>query len=220
MQASTKHVYIYKYNVLVLKMNQDSYEEMIWINWDISEFNKSFNHSFHLVTLTHARTHAHTHTHIYTHTRTRTHTHIHMHTRAHTHTHTLIRTWLLCMFSLQTGGSKERPFKPWRELILAVHYKLTLLDRCCLKKRLVKSAIILDMQIPDSAHMTMRESFFIVFKWNLVLFTSYSNSHKFPIWSPALNQYIKKLVFWLVQILLFIADLDHGCNQNKSLSTV
>ena len=31
MQASTKHVYIYKYNVLVLKMNQDSYEEMIWI---------------------------------------------------------------------------------------------------------------------------------------------------------------------------------------------
>jgi len=34
--------------------------------------------------------------------------------------------------------------------------------------------------------------FFTFFKWNFVLFTSYSNIHKSPVWSPAIIQNAKK----------------------------
>ena len=58
---------------------------------------------------------------------------------------------------------------------------------------------------------------FTFLKWNLVLLTSYSNLPKIPSGAPIIKQYTKKHVRWPVQLLVFKADLDQECKQNKSL---
>ena len=57
----------------------------------------------------------------------------------------------------------------------------------------------------------LRENDVVVLNWNLVLFTS-----NFPVGSLAINQNAKKDVLWPVQHLVFTADLDQRCKQNKN----